>query len=31
VRHVFRNDEAPDMEGEIRVFEPPAVLELTWG
>ena len=31
LRHVFRNDEAPDMKGEMRVFEPPAVLEFTWG
>src|SRR5437764_613415 len=31
VRHVFRNDEAPDMTGEILVFQPPAVLEFTWG
>jgi uncharacterized protein YndB with AHSA1/START domain len=31
LRHVFRNEEAPDMKGEIRVFEPPAVLEFTWG
>src|SRR2546423_7369491 len=31
LRHVFRHDEAPDMEGEMLVFEPPAVLELTWG
>ena len=31
LRHVFRNDEAPDMEGEMLAFEPPTVLELTWG
>ena len=29
--HVFRNNEAPDMKGEMVVFQPPAVLELTWG
>jgi len=31
LRHVFRSGEAPDMEGEMRVFQPPAVLEFTWG
>lgn len=31
VRHVFRNDEAPDMNGEVLAFQPPAVLEFTWG
>src|SRR5207248_3199646 len=31
LRHVFRNDEAPDMAGEMRVYEPPSVLEFTWG
>jgi uncharacterized protein YndB with AHSA1/START domain len=31
LRHVFRNDEAPVMAGEMLVFEPPAVLEFSWG
>jgi len=31
LRHVFRNDEAPVMEGEMLVFQPPAVMEFTWG
>jgi uncharacterized protein YndB with AHSA1/START domain len=31
LRHVFRNDEAPVMTGEMLRFEPPAVLEFTWG
>jgi len=31
LRHVFRNDEASDMEGEMLRFEPPAVLEFSWG
>ena len=31
LRHVFRNNEAPDMKGEMLAFEPPAVLEFTWG
>jgi len=31
LRHVFRNGEAPDMKGEMLVFQPPAVLEFTWG
>ena len=31
LRHVFRNDEAPAMDGEMLAFEPPAVLEFTWG
>ena len=29
--HVFRNNEAPDMKGEMLAFRPPAVLEFTWG
>ena len=31
LRHVFRNGEAPDVEGEMLGFQPPAVLEFTWG
>jgi uncharacterized protein YndB with AHSA1/START domain len=31
LRHVFRNGEAPEMKGEMRRFQPPAVLEFTWG
>ena len=31
LRHVFRNDEAPDMGGEMVVYDPPSVLEFTWG
>ena len=31
LRHVFRNDEAPDMEGEMVVFQPPTLMEFTWG
>jgi uncharacterized protein YndB with AHSA1/START domain len=31
LRHVFRNDEAPDMGGEMVAYDPPSVLELTWG
>jgi len=31
LRHVFRNDEAPDMDGEMVVYDPPSVLEFTWG
>jgi len=31
LRHVFRHDEAPDMKGEILVFQPPAVIEFNWG
>jgi uncharacterized protein YndB with AHSA1/START domain len=31
LRHVFRNDEAPDMSGEMVVYDPPSVLEFTWG
>lgn len=31
LRHVFRNDEAPDMSGEMLVYDPPSVLEFTWG
>jgi uncharacterized protein YndB with AHSA1/START domain len=31
LQHVFRNGEAPKMGGEMLVFEPPAVLEFTWG
>ena len=31
LRHVFRSGEAPEMEGEMLVFQPPALLEFTWG
>jgi uncharacterized protein YndB with AHSA1/START domain len=31
LRHVFRNDEAPDMGGEMVVYDPPSMLEFTWG
>jgi uncharacterized protein YndB with AHSA1/START domain len=31
LRHVFRNDEAPDMTGEMVVYDPPSILEFTWG
>ena len=31
LRFVFPNGEAPDSEGEIVVYDPPSVLEYTWG
>jgi len=31
LRHVFRNDEAPVMQGEMLRFDPPALLEFSWG
>lgn len=31
LRFTFRNGEGPTMHGEVRVCEPPRVLEFTWG
>ena len=30
LRFAFREDEGPSLPGEMRVFEPPALLEFTW-
>ena len=31
LRFLFRNNEADDMTGEMLVYDPPAILEFTWG
>src|SRR4051794_16833458 len=30
LQFVFTNDEGPTLEGEMRIFDPPKVLEFTW-
>jgi uncharacterized protein YndB with AHSA1/START domain len=31
LRFVFREGEGPDMDGEVRVFDPPNIFEFSWG